>query len=39
MHTTVELCALKDLEQIGQVFSGAALAMTGVESLQAIGPA
>ena len=39
MHTTVELCALKDLEQIGQVFAGAALAMTGAESLQAIGPA
>jgi putative aminopeptidase FrvX len=39
MHTTVELCALKDLEQIGQVFAGAALAMTGHESLQAIGTA
>lgn len=38
-HNIIELCALKDLEQIGQVFAGAALAMTGSESLQAIGPA
>ncbi len=36
MHTTVELCSLKDLEQIGDVFATAALAMRGDESLSAL---
>jgi putative aminopeptidase FrvX len=32
MHTTVEMTALKDLEQIGEIFAGFCLGLKGDES-------
>ena len=31
MHTTVEMTALKDLEQIGEIFAGFCLSLKGDE--------